>query len=117
MEDEIKKSLTLIQEYLDNSTDEEIADDLDLAEEESDYYCQCGSCCESGCCSPLMCASHHMLDENNPICKFGEANYNSLDFGYHLGLKLYDEFSDNPRAKEIFDELWDKIYGGKNASL
>ena len=70
-------------------------------------YCEeCGSCGETGCCTPLRCAYINMVKKGTG--KYCEGNFNDLEFMYKLAQKLYDKYRDD----EIFDEVWNEVMNG-----
>lgn len=85
---------------------------------ESPYCSDCGACGEAECCSPFMCLRKSV--SKNKECMYGETYLKEVKMYYYLGQKLYDlilEKGDLENIKivnKIYDELFDKIYGGKN---
>jgi hypothetical protein len=80
-----------------------------------DIYCPvCGACGEDGCCDTLDAIEQHIGCETE--CLHADIYWKNLNFFVKLGRELFNEFSEDKRAKEIFDKLWNEIYLDKDSS-
>lgn len=89
-------------------TEQEIQEQIDS---ENDYCKTCGSCGETGCCSPINCQAVK--------CKYGEINLKDYECTlkqWEIMLKALGEladFDDNKvaiNALNAVDKEWDKLY-------
>ena len=78
---------------------------------ENDYCETCGSCGETGCCSPINCQAVK--------CKYGEINLKDYECTLkqweimHSALRELADFDDNKvaiNALNAVDKEWDKLY-------
>ena len=87
--------------------------DKDIPEEDSPYCKECGSCGESGCCSPLMCFSKLIKKDT---CMNGEGYLKDITLAWKFSEWILNRVDDNPEvltAKEInrkYNDLMNKIY-------
>ena len=73
----------------------------DITESESPYCKTCGSCGDSGCCSPFKCL--FKLAKLNKDCKYGEGNIKEVKILYDLANWILDtvDKKDIISAKEV----------------
>ncbi len=81
-----------------------------MEEEYHEVYCKhCNSCGEEGCCNPLHCAHHCMIESGNGLhCG---RNYYSIEMGYRMGIELYEMFHDHEGVDELWNKIYDEVYG------
>jgi hypothetical protein len=80
-----------------------------LEAEKYEPYCRhCSSCGEEGCCSPLNCARHCMVDDSNGM--YCATNYRSIEFGYRMGIALYNMLSKHEGVEELYDKIYKEVY-------
>jgi hypothetical protein len=65
---------------------------------EESIYCSCGSCGESGCCSPFMCLSK--LVSENKSCMFGKWYIKELKVSWDFSEWVLDYVSKNGSLSE-----------------
>ena len=76
-------------------------------DEFSPYCDECGSCGETGCCSPLLCAEKNMVDKGcGDHC---EINFKDIVLMYKIGVQMYDASPD----PELFDRVYTEVYNVK----
>jgi hypothetical protein len=78
---------------------------MEIKKDESPYCKTCGSCGETGCCSPLSCD----LGEN---CEYPKTNLNELKFGFAMNEFFQKEIYPNlsKDLQEKYDAAWDVEY-------
>lgn len=79
-------------------------------QEEIEVYCKnCDGCGEDPCCSALHCAYQCMVEKSDG--KYCYRYYHDIEFAYKMFQELYDTHPDENQRKEIFDKIWDEVYG------
>lgn len=90
-----------------------------MEEDKYSPYCKdCGSCGETGCCSPLSCARVRMTG-----CDYGEANFNDIVCEVMAFKEIYEHIMNKEgltilisdlkeEVEAIYDKHEDEKYGG-----
>lgn len=89
---------------------------MEPKEEVDNFYCECGSCGESGCCSPSMCFLHLIKNSN---CKFGVVYVQEMNLAIEFSDFILDYVLEHGSitskdAHRKYDELMEKHFHEQN---